>query len=111
METNPVVVRRILAGLRDKGYVLSEKGHGGGWSLACDLGTITLHDIYVAIGEPVLIAMSAETESPGCLLEQAVNEVLNRSFRKAEEVLLANLSAVTLDVLLANIRGRQREER
>ena len=34
MDTNPVVIRRIMAGLRDQGYVRSEKGHGGGWSLA-----------------------------------------------------------------------------
>ena len=31
MPSNPVVVRRIMAGLRDAGYVRSEKGHGGGW--------------------------------------------------------------------------------
>ena len=30
MQTNPVVIRRIMAGLRDSGYVRSEKGHGGG---------------------------------------------------------------------------------
>jgi len=34
ISTNPVVVRRIMAGLRDKGIVTSEKGHGGGWRLA-----------------------------------------------------------------------------
>ena len=30
LNTNPVVVRRTMAGLRDNGYVTSEKGHGGG---------------------------------------------------------------------------------
>jgi hypothetical protein len=29
MDTNPVVLRRVMAGLRDQGYVQSEKGHGG----------------------------------------------------------------------------------
>jgi len=29
MQTNPVVIRRIMAGLREQGYVHSEKGHGG----------------------------------------------------------------------------------
>ena len=29
MGTNPVVLRRVLAGLRDQGLVRSEKGHGG----------------------------------------------------------------------------------
>jgi DNA-binding IscR family transcriptional regulator len=27
MQTNPVVIRRIMAGLRDAGFVHSEKGH------------------------------------------------------------------------------------
>src|SRR5262245_55381991 len=42
MGTNPVVVRRTLAGLRDRGYVRSEKGHGGGWVVARSLSDITL---------------------------------------------------------------------
>ena len=53
MDTNPVVIRRIMAGLRDQGYVRSEKGHGGGWTLACDLSKVTLRDIYTALGSPV----------------------------------------------------------
>ena len=50
MSTNPVVVRRIMAGLREQGLVSSEKGHGGGWRIACDLTKVTLRDIYEALG-------------------------------------------------------------
>jgi DNA-binding IscR family transcriptional regulator len=32
MTTNPVVIRRLMAGLRDAGYVRAENGHGGGWT-------------------------------------------------------------------------------
>ena len=39
LHTNPVVIRRLLAGLRNQGFVQSEKGHGGGWRLSCDLST------------------------------------------------------------------------
>ena len=67
MDTNPVVIRRIMAGLRDQGYVRSEKGHGGGWTLCCDLSKVTLHDIYTALGSPSLLAMGNRTEAPGCL--------------------------------------------
>src|ERR1700722_12716139 len=73
MSTNPVVIRRIMAGLREQGYVRSEKGHGGGWTLARDLAEITLRDIYDALGRPSLLAMGNRTEAPGCLVEQAVN--------------------------------------
>ena len=50
MDTNPVVIRRIMAGLREIGYVRSEKGHGGGWTIACDLSKVTLRDVYAALG-------------------------------------------------------------
>jgi DNA-binding IscR family transcriptional regulator len=54
--TNPVVVRRTMAGLRARGYVSSEKVTGGGWRLARPLEQLTLLDIYEAIGEPAMFA-------------------------------------------------------
>src|SRR5437868_15522884 len=77
MQTNPVVVRRIMAGLRDSGHLRSEKGHGGGWTLACDLAAVSLRDIYDALGHPPLFAIGNRTESPDCLIEQAVNAALD----------------------------------
>ena len=77
MHTNPVVLRRVMAGLRDQGFVRSEKGHGGGWTLARDLSQITLRDIYAALGSPLLFAIGNRTEAPDCLVEQAVNAALN----------------------------------
>jgi DNA-binding IscR family transcriptional regulator len=108
METNPVVIRRIMAGLREHGYVRSEKGHGGGWTLACDLAKVTLRDIYTALGCPSLLAIGNRTESPGCLVEQAVNAALGPTFSAAEELLLAQLGEVTLAQLAADVDRRQR---
>ncbi|WP_407185961.1 Rrf2 family transcriptional regulator [Bradyrhizobium centrosematis] len=106
MDTNPVVIRRIMAGLRELGYVRSEKGHGGGWSLACDLSKVTLRDVYAALGSPSLLAMGNRTEAPGCLVEQAVNAALDRAFADAEAVLLARLGEVTLAMLAEDLRKR-----
>ena len=106
MGTNPVVVRRIMAGLRDDGYVRSEKGHGGGWVLARDLAGITLRDVYEALGRPALIAMGHRSEQPGCLVEQAVNAALDTAFRDAEALLLARLGDVTLARLSADFHAR-----
>lgn len=107
MDTNPVVIRRIMAGLREHGYVASEKGHGGGWTLVCDPSKLTLRDIYVALGCPSLLAIGNRTESPGCLVEQSVNDSLSKSFRDAEALLLARLGEVTLEMLSADVRNRQ----
>lgn len=106
MRTNPVVIRRTLAGLRKRGYVRSEKGHGGGWTLACDLERVTLLDIYEALDRPALLAMGHRTESPGCLVEQAVNSSLGRAFEDAEALLIARLGEVTLAMLSADFHRR-----
>jgi Rrf2 family protein len=104
MSTNPVVIRRIMAGLREAGYVRSEKGHGGGWTLARDLSKVTLRDIYSALGCPSLLAIGNRTESPGCIVEQAVNAALGKSFQDAEALLLSRFGEVTLAMLSADVR-------
>lgn len=106
LDTNPVVIRRIMAGLREQGYVQSEKGHGGGWTLACDLSKVTLRDVYTALGSPSLLAMGNRTEKPGCLIEASVNAALNRSFQEAEALLLSGLGDVTLAMLHADVSRR-----
>jgi Rrf2 family protein len=99
MKTNPVVVRRAMAGLREKGFVQSEKGHGGGWQLSCDLQNVTLFDIYKAVGAPALIAITNRNESTDCLVEKAVNTATKQAFKDAEKLLIENFSNVTLSEL------------
>jgi DNA-binding IscR family transcriptional regulator len=95
-----------MAGLRDHGYVRSEKGHGGGWTLACDLSEVTLRDVYTALGCPPLLAIGHRTEAPDCLVEQAVNAALNQALHDAEALLLSRLGEVTLAVLSADFHSR-----
>lgn len=99
METNPVVIRRIMAGLRAAGYVHSEKGHGGGWRITCDLSRVTLRDIYDALDQPALLAIGNRSEDPQCLVEQAVNRALGQVFDEAEALLLDRFGTVTLQML------------
>ena len=106
MQTNPVVIRRIMAGLRDAGFVRSEKGHGGGWTIARDLASITLRDVYAALGSPELFALGNRTEAPGCLVEQAVNAALDDAFQGAEALLLDRFGAVVLAELSADFHAR-----
>lgn len=106
MGTNAVVIRRIMAGLREAGYVRSEKGHGGGWMIDRDLGKITLRDVYDALGRPSLLAIGNRTESPGCLVELAVNAALDGAFADAEALLLTRFEQVTLAALSADFHKR-----
>src|SRR3546814_16646708 len=96
MQTHPVVIRRILGGLRDAGFVHSDKGHGGGWTIAKELSAITMRDVYDAIGRPGLMAMGNRTEAPGCLVAQSVTSALDPSFQDAEPLLPAHFREITL---------------
>lgn len=103
LRTNPVVVRRLLAGLRDSGYVQSEKGHGGGWVLSVALDEITLLDVYRSAGEPALFSDLATEDDPQCLVEQAVNAQLSATVKEAEKALLQKLGKVTVGDLSREI--------
>lgn len=106
LNTNAVVVRRTMAGLRDQGLVRSEKGHGGGWALARPLDRISLLDIYRALGEPQLFAIGPSTENPTCLVEQAVNAELGAALENVRRQLLDHFASVSLGDL-----ARQFDER
>jgi len=106
MHTNPVVVRRLMAGLRQAGFVSSAKGHGGGWVLSCSLARVTLGDIHNAVGAPALLAMGNRTESPGCIVEQAVNAALDDAFDAAEALLLKRFNSITLADLSKDFHRR-----
>jgi DNA-binding IscR family transcriptional regulator len=44
LNTNPVLVRRMMGGLRAAGYVTSTSGRNGGWVLAVDPDAITVRE-------------------------------------------------------------------
>ena len=111
MGTHPVVVRRTMAGLRDRGFVRSEKGHGGGWEIACDLSQVSLKDVYDALGAPTLLAIGINLEHPACLVEQAVNRSLTSAFLDAEALLVTRLADVTLAELAEDFRIHARQHR
>lgn len=106
LRTNPAVVRRTLAGLRERGLVAAEKGHGGGWAIARPLDAITLYDVYEGLGEPALFAIGHRQERSTCLVEQAVNAALDQTLAEAEALLLARLRQVSLATLSADFSRR-----
>lgn len=95
LQTHPVVVRRTLAGLRDKHLIQSEKGHGGGWKLLRSLDQISLHDVYEALGEPGILILSPSI-SESCLVEAAVNQALNQVLEQARQMVLERFSDMSL---------------
>ncbi|NGY05951.1 Rrf2 family transcriptional regulator [Solimonas terrae] len=104
--TNPVVVRRTMAYLREAGIVTSDRGHAGGWRFHADLGSVTLRQLHEALGEPAMFAIGNRNEAPECLVEQAVNAALEDTFAEAEALLLKRFSEITLADLAADFARR-----
>jgi len=98
--TNPVLIRRTMAGLRDAGYVRSEKGHGGGWAIIADLKALTLLDVHRAVGGPQLFTIGIEYPEAGCRVADVVNNALGDALDEAERLLLARLGSISLATLV-----------
>ncbi|MDH0866754.1 Rrf2 family transcriptional regulator [Mitsuaria sp. GD03876] len=109
MRTNPVVLRRLMGGLREAGFVSSAKGHGGGWVISCPLDRITLRDVHEALGAPGLVSLGFREEHPDCLVARAVNDALGNAVQEAEAVLLKRLGGVTLATLSQDFHRRMVE--
>jgi Rrf2 family protein len=103
LQTNPVVVRRTMAGLRDHGYVTSLKGHGGGWTLAQPLSSITLLDVYNALEQPSIFSVGWGEDHDNCLVERAVNQQLAQSLSDAQARLLKDFGKITLQSILDSV--------
>jgi Rrf2 family protein len=103
LETNPVVVRRTMAGLRRAGYVRSVKGHGGGWTMVRSLGDITLLDVHKAVGGMRIFAIGNRHDDPSCGVERVVNAALDDALREAESMLLEKLGTVVLAELARDL--------
>jgi len=106
LSTNPVVVRRTMAGLREQGLVASEKGRGGGWRLAKPLDQVTLGQVNAALGGADLFPEAPPVEADGCLVEAAVNDALAETYAAARALLVARLNDITLADLAADFSRR-----
>lgn len=100
--TNPVVIRRTFAGLREAGVVASAKGHGGGWRLGRALSDVSLAQVQDALDEPVIVLGKSE-EMPGCAIEKAVNAALDEAVAEARALLARKLATISLADLFDGI--------
>lgn len=107
VNTNPVVIRRILGSLRAAGLVSSQPGAHGGWRLTRQPEAITLRDIYHAVedDEP-LFALPQRAPNPGCRIGANIRRVVGSYFRQAEAAMEASLACATLADVLRDLIAR-----
>jgi Rrf2 family protein len=97
VNTNPVVVRRIVGALRNAGMVTVQPGVGGGATLARAPEEITLLDVYRAVedGEE-LFSLHPSEPSRSCNVGGNIRDVLRPIFCTAHRAMESVLAGVTI---------------
>ena len=94
VNTNPVVIRRVLGMLRKAGLVTTLSGAHGGSKLARSPQQITLLAVYQAVEDTSLFRLHCP--SPTCPLGGVMETTLTPIYGEAEQAMEQVLAGVTL---------------
>ena len=105
VNTNPVVIRRVLGALRRARLVESQGGNGGGWRLVANPTAISLADVYRAVdGEPIF-PLHHRTPNPNCPVGKHIQGALIERFAAANTAMEAELARTSLEDVVRDVRG------
>ena len=104
VNTNPVVIRRILGQLKQAGLV-EVRAAAGGTYLRRDPATLTLLEVYRAVeaSEPQLFSVH-EHPNPHCLVGRNIQAALDGTLARAQAALEQELATTTLAQVVAGVR-------
>jgi Rrf2 family protein len=107
VNTNPVVIRRLLGSLRAARIVESKTGVGGGWLLLRDPEEITLLDILRAI-EPQseIFALHRTEPNPECPCGLHIQGVLTEIYDEVQNRMARQLEGITIACIAGKIMSR-----
>lgn len=105
VNTNPVVIRRVLRRLGKAGLVVSTEGAQGGTRLARKPGQITLQDVYRAVDRGELFAVTRREPNPRCPVGRSVQKVLDGHIDRLEAALQKQMSRKNVSDILAGVRS------
>jgi Rrf2 family protein len=110
VNTNSVVIRRILGTLRQAGMVISRSGVGGGVELNRSPENITLLDVYRLFKQDDLFPMHSNPPNQLCPCGSNIQAVLRAVYDDAETAMEAVLEQKTLADTVAEIRQKHHEK-
>lgn len=105
VNTNPVVIRRLIGWLRHAGLVATQAGRGGGFTLARDPKDISLLDIYRAIDDGELIPIR-EDANCDCAVGRELSGVLQPYCAGAKRAMEAYFRGITLQEIVRKVERR-----
>jgi Rrf2 family protein len=96
VDTNPVVIRRLLSALVKARLVKAQKGASGGFSLARTPESISLLDVYRAVEPQPSHGLRRFAPNQQCPVGAKIESILGGIFSKAQASMEAELAQVTL---------------
>jgi Rrf2 family protein len=103
VNTNPVVIRRILCQLGRAGLVVSQTGAAGGSRLARKPGQITLLEIYRAVDAGDVFSLHRQPPSDTCPVGMNIETVLENILADVDQALERVLGKITVGKVLQSI--------
>ena len=94
---NPVLVRKEISNLRNKGLVISREGKNGGSLLAKPAQQIRVSDVFLATRQGAFLGTARNTPNPDCPVGKQINRHLDNLYEEAENALIQKLGDSTLD--------------
>ena len=111
VNTNPVVIRRILCSLRHAGVIRTRKGAGAGSVLSRPPAEIGLDLIYRATTQDTAFSFHPHSPDQKCVVGRNIERVLGEVFHSAQSALEDALARRTLADVLKTVGGQQGEGR
>ncbi|MEI4830037.1 Rrf2 family transcriptional regulator [Bacillus sp. FJAT-53711] len=107
VNTNPVIIRKVLSYLKKAGFVQVRRGAGGA-SLVKDLREITLLDVYRAVDvvEAEKLFHFHEQPNPDCPIGANIQTVLEVILVQAQEAMEQVLESITMEQLVTSLVNR-----
>lgn len=96
VDTNPVVIRRLLSALVKAHLVTATKGVTGGFALASTPENISLRDIYRAVEDKPHRGLDHFVPNHKCPVGAKIGTILHGIYVKAQASMEAELARVTL---------------
>jgi Rrf2 family protein len=105
VNTNPVVVRRLLSALAKAGLVSSTRGSTGGSVLAVPAERISLLDVQRAVDEEEEPALHNQPPNPACPVGRNISSVLVRVIERADSARDAVLATTKLSDVVEALKA------
>ncbi len=104
INTNAVVIRRLLSRLHHAGLVMCQSGKSGGCTLARSADTITLDDIYTAVEADGPFVIPHKPENKACRVSCQMKEILTDVFKQTQQAVASRLQRITVADLLRTVQ-------